>query len=57
MQAGMYGTREYPYRQSHSTSCRAAMFMQHVVVIHKTSGRTKAKQTRIHPACNKWVIS
>ena len=55
--AGRKGTREYPYKQSHSTSCKASMAIQHVVVIHKMTGNTKEKLIRIEAACNKWLMS
>lgn len=51
--AGMYGTKEYPYKQSHSTRCKAGMDMQHVVVNHKMTGNPKAKLKRMEDACNK----
>jgi len=51
--AGIKGTNEYPYKQSHSASCNAGMPMPHVVVIHKMVGNTKAKLVRIEAACNK----
>jgi len=51
--AGMYGTKEYPYRQIHSTNCKACMPIQHLVVIHKIVGSTNAKLIRIDAACNK----
>jgi hypothetical protein len=51
--AGMNGTKEYPYKQIHSTSCKAFMDMQHVVVNHKMIGNPKAKLVRMEAACNK----
>ena len=51
--AGMNGTNEYPYKASHSTSCKAFMLMQHVVVIHKSVGKPKTKVMRTEAACNK----
>ena len=51
--AGMYGTSEYPYKAIHSTSVSAFMFMQHVVVIHKTVGKAMVKVMRIAAACTK----
>ena len=51
--AGMNGTNEYPYKASHSASCRAFMLMQQVVVIHRTVGKPKTKVMRTEAACNK----
>ena len=51
--AGMNGTNEYPYKASHSASCRAFMLMQHVVVIHNKVGKPKTKVMRTEAACNK----
>ena len=55
--AGMNGTREYPYKASHSASDNAFMLMQQVVVIHKIVGKTKAKLMRTDAACSKWLMS
>ncbi len=40
MTAGTYGTKEYPYMHTHSTSKRACMLM-HCVVSQRTMGTPK----------------